>query len=117
MNLDTEAAAVAEQLQEAADGLHVATDPRNVRVPGALLALRAVDYNTLDDTPRATWDLVLIGSTGSTGLALSSLGDMAAALSALVEGGTFTARTIRDPNVSPDPVPALVATVISEPSQ
>lgn len=113
LDLDAEARTVVAELTEGND-LHVATDPRNVRVPGALLALREIAYPGLDDTPTITWDLVLIGTTGSRGLALASLGDMAAQLSPFVHRGVFTARTIRDPNVSPDPVPALVATVITE---
>lgn len=113
MTLADDARDAAAELS-AAGAVHVATDPREVRVPGALLALRSVNYNTLDDTPEATWDLVLIGSAGSQHLALDSLGDQAAALSSHVEGGRFEARTIRDPNISPDPLPALVATIITE---
>lgn len=114
MDLAAEAKATAAELT-AGTSLHVATDPRNIRIPGGLLAVREVRYNVLGADVEVLWDLVLIGSTGSQHLALGSLGDLAAAVADKVEGGTFEARTVRDPNVSPDPVPALVATVITQP--
>lgn len=114
MDLAAEATATAAELT-AGTSLHVATDPRNVRIPGGLLAVREVRYDVLGADVEVVWDLVLIGSTGSQGLALGSLGDLASQVAQHVEQGVFQARTVRDPNVSPDPVPALVGTVITQP--
>ena len=112
MNIGTWAQELATAL--ASEDTPVVVDPRDVRVPGGVLMLRTIAPDRLAATPyTVAFELVLI-SSGATPVALDELGRMAADIDTRWDSLSWEAITITDPNVSPDPVPALVTTIQTE---
>lgn len=113
MNLGAHAADLAGTLAES--GVPVATDPRNARVPGAVLQVDKITNDRLSGQLRdVTWRLVILGSGSGTPEALDSLGRAVTALNDAwpLEDITATAFTI--PNLAADPLPAFTATITTE---
>ncbi len=113
MNLGQHAADLAGQL--AASGVPVALDPRDARIPGAVLQVDRIDNPRLDRVlVDVTWRLVILGSTAGTVPALDTLGDLVSKLAAVVPLEDLEATAFTLPNLSPDPVPAFTATITTE---
>lgn len=91
-------------------GSPIATDdPRNLRLPGVLVALKEIRPATLDGPAEVDWDVVAIVPASAQPLALASLGDLATLLAPLAL--TWQSTNYLDPNLSSDPLPALVGTL------
>ena len=109
MRLGTWAHELAETLSS--EATPVVVDPRDVRVPGGVLMVRRVDPDRLAASPLTVdFELVLI-SAGATPEALDELGRMAGDVATRWHSLVWEAITITDPNVSPDPLPALTTTI------
>ena len=92
----------------------VVVDPRDVRVPGGVVMVRNIAPDRLAATPYTVeFELVLV-SAGATPEALDELGRMAGDVLTRWPALAFEAATINDPNLSGDPLPALVATIQTE---
>lgn len=113
MKLGQLAGQLADQL--AASGVPVVTDIRNARVPGAVLQLDTIDSDRLiRDTRDINWRLVILGSPAGTTEALDTLGDQLERINAVVPLADIEATAFTVPNLSPDPLPALTATIATE---
>lgn len=96
-------------------GIPAVTDPRNVIVPGAFVAVRRITGDRLSRGPYTVeWSVTLIAGGGGTPAALKTLGDLAALLEESFPGLVLEAAAISLPNVSPDPMPALSTTITIE---
>lgn len=95
-------------------GVPIATDERDLRVPGGLLYLDRLEEARLGaGVYDVTWNLALM-ATGPDRQAMTELGRMAGDIAAVEYGLTWDALTVRYPNLSPDPMPVLQTTITTE---
>ena len=112
MNLGTWARELAAVLSS--EETPAVVDPRDVRVPGGIVMVRNIAPDRLAASPfTVDFELVLV-SPGATPEALDDLGRMAQDVLTRWPALTFEAATITDPNISGDPLPALVTTITTE---
>lgn len=104
--------AAAAELVECLNELGISTtsDPRNLTIPGALVAPHDIKASTL--TPghiEITWDVYLVAP--DNGSPIDSLDPLISPL--IVEGlaTEFDVLTLTLPNHSPDPLPAIQTTI------
>lgn len=110
MNLAQDARDLVAELT--ALGIPAACDPRDARVPGAIVYPSTLTLATMAGGREDRWTIILIGSAGGMMPALDSLSDMADKLAGLVP--EWEAITLADRNLSADPLPALTATITLE---
>lgn len=113
MHLNEWAESLADRLT-AATGVPIATDERNLRIPGGLLYLDRLDPARLGaGVWDADWTLALL-ATPPTGPAMTELGRMAGLISDAEAGLEWEALAVAMPNHGPDPLPVLQTTIQTE---
>ena len=113
--MDLKAAAEDLVSQLTSDALPFVLDERELRVPGGLLQPVRVTRSVLAaGLWTVEWEVLLIGPAGGQLHALGSMGDMLAALPSALETSDWEAATYLNRNLSADPLPMLITTLLTE---
>lgn len=94
-----------------AAGIPATIDASQIQIPGAWVTLESIEPHTLAGGSLVTAQVVLVAMHPNAAHAFDALDQMAAAASQALGDQTWAAESITLPNHSPDPLPAIAASI------